>query len=198
MFHLIWFIGYPAEVYGFGTQIFMSTCIFVLFVPASIYIFMIVFYKMKLTSVYEVMNDSRKENVNNFGRGICLEIIVFLFFQYLEYRFESRFIRRFASFIFMLQMAVFMGVCLFAPSIALSAFIGFELWQSVIGLGLCATIYTSMVISFIFDLICGRLFLVVVMIESNWMLIAGWYQSRCVDGCISTCDDFTRNGRHFV
>ncbi len=50
----------------------------------------------------------------------------------------------FASFIFILQMTVFMGVCLFAPSIALSAFMGLELWHSVIGLGLCATIYTSM------------------------------------------------------
>ena len=40
---------------------------------------------------------------------------------------------------------MFMGVGLFAPSIALSTFIGLELWQSVIGLGLCATVYTSMV-----------------------------------------------------
>lgn len=40
-------------------------------------------------------------------------------------------------------MTIFMGVCLFAPSIALSAFMGLEMWHSVVGLGVCATIYTS-------------------------------------------------------
>ncbi|ODN04385.1 Sodium-coupled monocarboxylate transporter 1 [Orchesella cincta] len=109
-------LGYPAEVYGYGIQIFTNTISFLVVVPFSVYFFMTVFYKMQLTSVYE----------------------------YLEHRFQSSFVRFFASFIFILQMSVFMGVCLYAPSIAMSAFMGLELWQSVVGLGLCATVYTSM------------------------------------------------------
>ena len=49
-----WLLGFPGEVYGFGIQLFMSSLILVLFVPPSMYIFMVVFYKMKLTSVFEV------------------------------------------------------------------------------------------------------------------------------------------------
>ncbi|CAL8115700.1 unnamed protein product [Orchesella dallaii] len=109
-------LGYPAEVYGYGIQIFTNTISFIVVVPFSVYFFMTVFYKMQLTSVYE----------------------------YLEHRFQSSFVRLFASFIFILQMTVFMGVCLYAPSIAMSAFMGLDLWQSVVGLGLCATVYTSM------------------------------------------------------
>lgn len=48
--------GYPAEIYGYGIQIFMNTVTFVLVVPLSVYFFMTVFYDMKLTSVYEVLS----------------------------------------------------------------------------------------------------------------------------------------------
>ena len=51
---LILFLGYPAEVYGYGTQIFMNSIVVIITVPPSIYFFMVVFYKMQLTSVYEV------------------------------------------------------------------------------------------------------------------------------------------------
>ena len=53
--------GFPAEIYGFGTQIFMTSIVGMLFIPPSIYFFMVVFYKLQLTSVYEVSRDWEKQ-----------------------------------------------------------------------------------------------------------------------------------------
>ncbi|ODM98275.1 Sodium-coupled monocarboxylate transporter 1 [Orchesella cincta] len=108
-------LGFPAEIYGHGAQIFIlhlvSACAF----PISAYLIMPFFYRMKLTSINE----------------------------YLEHRFDSVWIRWLAAGILILQQVTLSGVVLYAPSIALDAFLGFPMWMSVLAIGICATIYTS-------------------------------------------------------
>ncbi|XP_035714440.1 sodium-coupled monocarboxylate transporter 1 [Folsomia candida] len=109
-------LGYPAEVYTHGIQIFMITIMSTICIPLSTFVFVKVFYKMKLTSVYE----------------------------YLELRFESITVRWLASFTFIVQVLLINGVVLFAPAIALEAILGVPVWQSVVGIGVIGTVYTSM------------------------------------------------------
>jgi Na+/proline symporter len=61
----------------------------------------------------------------------------------LEKRFESIWVRWLASGIFILQQTTLVAVILYAPSIALEAFLGLPVWLSILGIGLCGTIYTS-------------------------------------------------------
>jgi len=48
------YIGYPAEVYAHGIQVLMMTIMGFVCVPLSTVLFVKVFFKLKLTSVYEV------------------------------------------------------------------------------------------------------------------------------------------------
>ncbi|CAG7817718.1 unnamed protein product [Allacma fusca] len=108
-------LGYPAEIYAHGIQIFMMTIVSSVFIPMSTYLFVYVFYSMKLTSVYE----------------------------YLELRFNSLGLRWLAAMTFIIQVVVVTGVVLFAPSIALETIAGLPIWASVAGIGICGTVYTS-------------------------------------------------------
>ncbi|CAG7838062.1 unnamed protein product [Allacma fusca] len=108
-------LGYPAEIYANGIQIFTSTLLSFIFVPLSCYMFISVFYGMQLTSVYE----------------------------YLELRFDTMMVRWCASVSFILQGLVITGVVLYAPSIALERILGLPIWASIVGIGICGTVYTS-------------------------------------------------------
>ncbi len=108
-------IGFPSEVYAHGSQIFLMHLVAAVGISTSPFIFVPFFYPMKLTSINE----------------------------YLEKRFDSKWIRWLASGIFILQQLILSGVVLYAPSIALEAFVGFPMWISVLGMGICATIYTN-------------------------------------------------------
>lgn len=108
-------LGFPSEIYAHGAQIFVLHLVSAVGIPISAFLIMPFFYKMKLTSINE----------------------------YLERRFDSKWIRWLASAIFILQQVVLSGVVLYAPSIALEAFLGFPMWMSVLGIGICATIYTN-------------------------------------------------------
>ena len=55
-------LGTPAEIYTFGTQYWMIWLGYCIMIPISVYIFIPVFYELKLTSVFEV-------------RSICFETI---------------------------------------------------------------------------------------------------------------------------
>jgi len=52
-------------------------------------------------------------------------------------------VRWLASATFILQQTTLIGVILYAPSIALEAFLGLPVWISILGIGVCGTIYTS-------------------------------------------------------
>uniref|UniRef100_A0A5F8H0B1 Sodium-dependent multivitamin transporter n=1 Tax=Monodelphis domestica TaxID=13616 RepID=A0A5F8H0B1_MONDO len=64
-------------------------------------------------------------------------------YEYLELRFTKT-VRLCGTLTFIFQMVIYMGVVLYAPALALNAVTGFDLWGSVLALGIVCTIYTSL------------------------------------------------------
>ncbi|XP_032157184.1 sodium-dependent multivitamin transporter isoform X1 [Sapajus apella] len=108
-------LGVPSEIYRFGTQYWFLGCCYFLGLLIPAHIFIPIFYRLHLTSAYE----------------------------YLELRFNKT-VRVCGTMTFIFQMVIYMGVVLYAPSLALNAVTGFDLWLSVLTLGIVCTIYTSL------------------------------------------------------
>lgn len=49
-----WKLGYPSEVYTYGSQVFLMTLLGIVTTPIAIFIFVKVMYDLKLTSAYKV------------------------------------------------------------------------------------------------------------------------------------------------
>lgn len=49
-------LGTPAEIYQFGTMYWLVVVSYILVMPATNYLYMPIFYKLQVTSVYEVRN----------------------------------------------------------------------------------------------------------------------------------------------
>lgn len=110
-------LGYPAEVYSYGSQVFLLTLMGPVTTIFAIVIFLEVMYNLKLTSAYE----------------------------YLEFRYNSIAVRWMASLIFIIQLLLISGIVMYAPAIAMETMMGLPLGMSVIGIAICGTIYTSIV-----------------------------------------------------
>ncbi|XP_054424630.1 sodium-dependent multivitamin transporter [Pteronotus mesoamericanus] len=108
-------LGVPSEIYRNGTQYWFLGCSYLLGLLIPAHVFIPVFYRLHLTSAYE----------------------------YLELRFNKT-VRVFGTLTFIFQMVIYMGVVLYAPSLALNAVTGFDLWLSVLALGIVCTIYTAL------------------------------------------------------
>ncbi|XP_032705440.1 sodium-dependent multivitamin transporter isoform X2 [Lontra canadensis] len=108
-------LGVPSEIYRFGTQYWFLGCCYFLGLLIPAHVFIPVFYRLHLTSAYE----------------------------YLELRFNKA-VRVCGTVTFIFQMVIYMGVVLYAPSLALNAVTGFDLWLSVLTLGIVCTIYTAL------------------------------------------------------
>lgn len=108
-------LGVPSEIYRFGTQYWFLGCSYILGLLIPAHIFIPIFYRLHLTSAYE----------------------------YLELRFNKA-VRVCGTVTFIFQMVIYMGVVLYAPSLALNAVTGFDLWMSVLTLGIVCTIYTAL------------------------------------------------------
>ncbi|ELV13740.1 sodium-dependent multivitamin transporter isoform X2 [Tupaia chinensis] len=108
-------LGVPSEIYRFGTQYWFLGCSYFLGLLIPAHVFIPVFYRLHLTSAYE----------------------------YLELRFNKA-VRVCGTVTFIFQMVIYMGVVLYAPSLALNAVTGFDLWLSVLTLGIICTIYTAL------------------------------------------------------
>nr|XP_044999913.1 sodium-dependent multivitamin transporter-like [Jaculus jaculus] len=108
-------LGVPSEIYRFGTQYWFLGCSYFLGLLIPPHIFIPVFYCLRLTSAYE----------------------------YLELRFNKA-VRICGTVTFIFQMVIYMGVVLYALSLALNAVTGFDLWLSVLTLGIVCTIYTAL------------------------------------------------------
>uniref|UniRef100_A0A8C3WN40 Sodium-dependent multivitamin transporter n=1 Tax=Catagonus wagneri TaxID=51154 RepID=A0A8C3WN40_9CETA len=108
-------LGVPSEIYRFGTQYWFLGCSYILGLLIPAHIFIPIFYRLHLTSAYE----------------------------YLELRFNKA-VRVCGTVTFIFQMVIYMGVVLYAPSLALNAVTGFDLWLSVLTLGIVCTIYTAL------------------------------------------------------
>uniref|UniRef100_G1L4V5 Sodium-dependent multivitamin transporter n=1 Tax=Ailuropoda melanoleuca TaxID=9646 RepID=G1L4V5_AILME len=103
-------LGVPSEIYRFGTQYWFLGCCYFLGLLIPAHVFIPVFYRLHLTSAYE----------------------------YLELRFNKA-VRVCGTVTFIFQMVIYMGVVLYAPSLALNAVTGFDLWLSVLTLGIVCT-----------------------------------------------------------
>lgn len=108
-------LGVPSEIYRFGTQYWFLGCSYFLGLLIPAHIFIPVFYRLHLTSAYE----------------------------YLELRFNKT-VRVCGTITFIFQMVIYMGVVLYAPSLALNAVTGFDIWLSVLTLGIVCTVYTAL------------------------------------------------------
>nr|XP_020663932.1 sodium-dependent multivitamin transporter [Pogona vitticeps] len=107
-------LGVPAEIFRFGTEYWFLGCSYFLGLLIPAHVFIPVFYRLRLTSTYE----------------------------YLELRF-NKVVRVCGTATFIFQMVVYMGVVLYAPALALNAVTHFDLWISVLTIGLVCTFYTA-------------------------------------------------------
>ncbi|CAL8142976.1 unnamed protein product [Orchesella dallaii] len=107
-------LGVSSEVYNYGTQFLLINFAYVLGTPIVCYVYLPVFYKLRIYSVYE----------------------------YLERRFGKT-TRLIASAAFLLQMILYMGIVLYAPSIALSAVTGLSKIGAILSVGIVCTFYST-------------------------------------------------------
>ncbi|XP_029051314.1 putative sodium-dependent multivitamin transporter isoform X2 [Osmia bicornis bicornis] len=107
-------LGISAENYAHGTQVTLLYLGGIIGTPIALYLYLPVFYKLKATSVYE----------------------------YLEKRFgmKARLVASGANF---LQLMMYTGVVLFAPSLALEATTGLSGTTSVLLIGVICTFYST-------------------------------------------------------
>ncbi|XP_028653039.2 solute carrier family 5 member 6a [Erpetoichthys calabaricus] len=108
-------LGVPAEIYTSGTEYWFLGVSYILGLLIPAHIFIPIFYRLGLTSVY----------------------------QYLELRFNTA-TRICGTVTFIFQMVIYMGVVLYAPALALNAVTGFDLWGAVLAVGLVCTLYTAL------------------------------------------------------
>lgn len=108
-------LGNPTEIYLYGTQL---TIALLGAIPATAIINKIlipVFYNLKLISLNE----------------------------YLELRYKSVVIRKLATLVTLLTLAVYVGLCLYAPSLALSTVTSLSTLNSMIIMGAIVTFYIT-------------------------------------------------------
>lgn len=157
-------LGISAENYAHGTQIVLLYIGGLIGTPIIIYFYLPVFAELRSMSVYEVIGpysgtigrhraiDSETVTVTLLGRKIVRElaplipgtvlIAIHRFFQYLEKRFGVR-ARLVASIGNFLQLMLYTGVVLFAPSLALEATTGLSGDINVLLIGLICTFYST-------------------------------------------------------
>ncbi|XP_045104478.1 sodium-coupled monocarboxylate transporter 1-like isoform X1 [Portunus trituberculatus] len=115
IFSAISILGNPTEVFYFGAQVMMT--IFGV-IPASILVhqgILPIFYNLGILSLNE----------------------------YVEVRFNSILLRKLSTMCHLLTKFFYMGICLYAPSLALSTVTGLSLWGSMISMGTVCTIYIT-------------------------------------------------------
>ncbi|XP_011881261.1 PREDICTED: putative sodium-dependent multivitamin transporter isoform X2 [Vollenhovia emeryi] len=107
-------LGVSAENYTYGTQFVVINLSYLIGTPIVCYGFLPVFFKLQATSAYE----------------------------YLEKRFGVR-ARMMASFVYWIQLLLYSGVVLYAPSLALEATTGISKTASILIIGLVCAFYSS-------------------------------------------------------
>ncbi|KAK7475399.1 hypothetical protein BaRGS_00033349, partial [Batillaria attramentaria] len=107
-------LGTPVEMYIYSTMYFYIGIGYFFVMAGAAHIYVPIFYRLRITSVYE----------------------------YLERRW-SKMVRTAGSLTFCIQMLLYMAIVLYAPSLALNQVTGFTLWGAVVSVGTVCTIYTA-------------------------------------------------------
>lgn len=71
-------LGAPSEVYTFGTQYWFLGCSYFLGLLIPAHVFIPVFYRLRLSSAYEV---HRSNTTVHLKIVVCFRLLIFLFFQ---------------------------------------------------------------------------------------------------------------------
>ncbi|XP_068614522.1 sodium-coupled monocarboxylate transporter 1-like [Brachionichthys hirsutus] len=108
-------IGTPAEAYWFGTAFWLFGFAYAFTSTATAEIFVPLFYRMEITSVYE----------------------------YLELRF-SRPIRIMGTSVYVVQTILYTGMVIYAPALALNQITELDLWGVLVATGVVCIIYCSL------------------------------------------------------
>ncbi|XP_069970064.1 sodium-coupled monocarboxylate transporter 1 isoform X2 [Penaeus vannamei] len=108
-------LGLPTELYLYGTQLVMNIFGAVVGVLVVRNVILPIVYPLRLVSIY----------------------------QYIEIRFNSRALRKFATACQLLSSCFYVGLCLYAPSLALSSVTSLPTWASVIIMGSICTFYIT-------------------------------------------------------
>lgn len=109
-------LGTPAEMYTRGTQLFMRTVGYCIACVLSSLLFVPLFFSLKVTSSFE----------------------------YLEARFNSRFVKLIGTISMLIGNLFYMGLVMYTPATALEAATGFTLWYTIVASGILATVYTTL------------------------------------------------------
>ncbi|KAF7410553.1 hypothetical protein HZH68_004934 [Vespula germanica] len=107
-------LGVSSENYYYGTQFVVINLSYLIGTPIVCYGFLPVFFKLQATSAYE----------------------------YLEKRFGVK-TRMMASFVYWVQLLLYSGIVLYAPSLALEATTGISKSGSIVIIGLACSFYSS-------------------------------------------------------
>uniref|UniRef100_A0A1I7SE02 Sodium-coupled monocarboxylate transporter 2 n=1 Tax=Bursaphelenchus xylophilus TaxID=6326 RepID=A0A1I7SE02_BURXY len=108
-------LGVPAEIYQRGMGMGASLILGNgAFIVVGVF-FIPMFYKLKFVNIYE----------------------------YFEYRFDSLWLKRIGTFMFIFNCLVYMAIVIYAPAIALSGVADLPLEPFILVVGLCGTLYTT-------------------------------------------------------
>uniref|UniRef100_A0A1Y1K5Y0 Sodium-dependent multivitamin transporter n=1 Tax=Photinus pyralis TaxID=7054 RepID=A0A1Y1K5Y0_PHOPY len=107
-------LGVSSENYSYGIQFIVINFAYGIFTPIATNMYIPVFYQLQATSAYE----------------------------YLERRFGKT-TRLMASLSYTLQMVLYMGIVLYAPSMTLEALTGISTVTAIIAVGLVCTFYST-------------------------------------------------------
>ncbi|RUS89822.1 hypothetical protein EGW08_002434 [Elysia chlorotica] len=105
----------PAEIYSYNTMFYWLVVAFLLAMTFAAIIFIPFFYRLNITSTFE----------------------------YLDMRF-GKLTRIYGSVLLILQTLMYSAFLLYAPSLALNAVTGVDLWGCCVGMGCVVTFYTTL------------------------------------------------------
>ena len=113
LYSAITYMGAPAEYYVHGLEMASQTLSIVLVVPVVMFVFMPFFHRLQVYTAYE----------------------------YLEERFDLR-VRTLASAVFVFWRILWMGTATYVPALVLHTVTGMPLLETILGVGIAATLYT--------------------------------------------------------
>jgi len=108
-------LGTPADIYQYGTMYWWFLLALFIVVVITSEIYIPTFYKMGISSTYEYLDE-------RFNKSVRLAVTI----------------------TYLLQTVFYIGIVIYAPSLALSLVTGLDLWTSVLSTGCVCIFYTAL------------------------------------------------------